>query len=93
MIKEIADGTTIFINSNLVRSLAEEAGLYGFFGVIVCCLQKVPMSGVLAIPEFNEMVRQLKARGIVPIDCSVRYIGPCLEYSGASGLLVNYVEN
>jgi hypothetical protein len=86
------DGTTIFVNSDLVRAIAEEAGLYGFFGIIVCCLSKVPMSGAIAVQEFNEMVRQLKARGIVPIDGRVRYIGPSLEYSGAAGLVVNYTE-
>jgi hypothetical protein len=90
------EGTTIFVNSALVREIAEEAGLHGFFGVIVCCLAKVPMVNDIAIPEFNEMARQLKHRGIVPHDCCVRCIGPALfkreEQIVLAGLIVNYTD-
>jgi len=92
MDEEIIDGVTKFVNSKIVIELAEEAGLHGFFGVIVVCLSGVPTSIDMAIAEHAEMARQLKRRGIVPQDCHVRYIGPWLKYHGVAGLAVNYKE-
>jgi hypothetical protein len=85
------EGTTIFINSELVIEIANRASLHDFAGVILLCLGR-KMSRESALAELHEVAVQLRALNMIPQDCAVEHIGLGCDNYGRAGLIVNYTE-